>query len=226
VLAFVQRIAEASPLVQLDTMATPSRAGALPLAVVGRGVEPNPASVRASGKTVVYIQANIHAGEVEGKEVAQLLLREVAAGEHATWLDSLVLLVAPIYNADGNERRLAHQPAAAATGPWAARGRARTRRGLRPETREPHESWTRRKQWSLRSCSAEYDPATWPWTCHTTKRHPATAYHLTYAPPLHPTTDSAIVQLLRNEWLPGGHETDRRADRLGHVLLRRRRRPG
>jgi hypothetical protein len=28
------------------------------------------------------------------------------------------------------------------------------------------------------------------------------AYHLTYAPPLHPNTDSALVRVLRREWLP------------------------
>lgn len=34
----------------------------------------------------------------------QMLLRSLARGEHAVWFDSLVLLVAPIYNAGGNER--------------------------------------------------------------------------------------------------------------------------
>ena len=33
-----------------------------------------------------------------------MLLRELAEGKHADWLKSMVLLIAPIYNADGNER--------------------------------------------------------------------------------------------------------------------------
>ena len=61
-------------------------------------------AVRESGKTRVYIQGNIHGGEVEGKEALQMLLRELSRGEHADWLQSMVLLVAPIYNADGNDR--------------------------------------------------------------------------------------------------------------------------
>jgi hypothetical protein len=52
---------------------------------------------------MVYVQANIHAGEVEGKEAAQMLLRDLTLGPLAPLLDSLVLLVVPIYNVDGNE---------------------------------------------------------------------------------------------------------------------------
>ena len=75
----------------------------MPLAVIGA---PNatPEAVLATGKTRVFIQGNIHAGEVEGKEAALWLLRSIAKGERADWLRSVVLLIAPIYNADGNER--------------------------------------------------------------------------------------------------------------------------
>ncbi len=52
---------------------------------------------------MVYLQGNIHAGEVEGKEAAQMLLRDLTLGPLRRLLDSLVLLVAPIYNTDGNE---------------------------------------------------------------------------------------------------------------------------
>ena len=56
------------------------------------------------GKPVVWVQANIHAGEVEGKEAAQMLLRDLTLGPLRPLLDSLVLIVVPIYNTDGNER--------------------------------------------------------------------------------------------------------------------------
>jgi hypothetical protein len=48
--------------------------------------------------------ANIHAGEVEGKEACQMLIRDVALGDLGTLLDSQVILVIPIFNADGNEK--------------------------------------------------------------------------------------------------------------------------
>jgi hypothetical protein len=53
---------------------------------------------------VVYIQANIHAGEVEGKEAALMLARDLALGENPSYLDELVVLIAPIFNPDGNEK--------------------------------------------------------------------------------------------------------------------------
>src|SRR2546427_10062043 len=56
----------------------------------------------ASGKLVVYLQANIHGGEVEGKEAVLALLRELA-GPRRELLQRLVVLVAPNYNPDGND---------------------------------------------------------------------------------------------------------------------------
>ncbi|MGD8494902.1 MAG: M14 family zinc carboxypeptidase [Gemmatimonadales bacterium] len=62
----------------------------------------SPREARRSGKLVVYLQANIHGGEVEGKEAVQQLLRELA-GPRRALLDRLIILVAPVYNPDGND---------------------------------------------------------------------------------------------------------------------------
>ena len=59
---------------------------------------------RASNRPVAYIQANIHAGEVEGKEAMQSMLRDLLFDKKKNVLDSIVLIVQPIYNADGNEK--------------------------------------------------------------------------------------------------------------------------
>ncbi len=63
----------------------------------------SPGSAHRSGKPILYIQGNIHAGEVEGKEAAQMLLRDLTLGKLRPLLDSVILLVVPIYNADGND---------------------------------------------------------------------------------------------------------------------------
>jgi hypothetical protein len=52
----------------------------------------------------VYVQANIHAGEVEGKDALLSLLRDLTFSTKPNALDSIVLIAVPIYNADGNER--------------------------------------------------------------------------------------------------------------------------
>ena len=54
-------------------------------------------------RPVVLLQANIHAGEVEGKEAVLALLRTVVTDARPNLLDSLTLVVIPLYNADGNE---------------------------------------------------------------------------------------------------------------------------
>jgi hypothetical protein len=76
----------------------------IPYVVVSRPLVGSPVEAARSGKPVVYIQANIHAGEVEGKEAIQMLLRDLTLGSLRPLLDSLVLIVVPIYNSDGNDR--------------------------------------------------------------------------------------------------------------------------
>ena len=63
----------------------------------------SPGEAHRSLKPIVYVQANIHGGEVEGKEAAQMLLRDLTRGRLRPLLDSLILIVVPIFNADGND---------------------------------------------------------------------------------------------------------------------------
>jgi hypothetical protein len=74
VVAFLDTVAKESRLVHNTTFGNTVEGRALPLAVVGRVGDVTPRTVRASGKLRVYIQANIHAGEVEGKEASLDLL--------------------------------------------------------------------------------------------------------------------------------------------------------
>ncbi len=196
VVQFLREV-DRSPLIHLTTFGYTGEGRALPLAVVGRVRDASPEAVRAAGRTVVYLQANIHAGEVEGKEAVQMLLRDVAAGRHPRWLDSLVLLVAPIYNADGNERvSLTNRPLQ--LGPVGGMGQRPNAAGL--DLNRDHiklESGEARSQVALIN---RYDPHVLM-DLHTTNGS-VHSYHLTYAEPLHPATDAAIVRLLREEWLP------------------------
>lgn len=49
----------------------------------------------------VYINAGIHAGEVEGKDAMQLVLRELVQGKHPELRQALEIVTLPTYNADG-----------------------------------------------------------------------------------------------------------------------------
>src|SRR6476646_2967635 len=76
----------------------------LPYVIASRPLITTPAEARRLGRPVAYIQANIHAGEVEGKEAMQSMLRDLLFDKKKNVLDSIVLIVQPIYNADGNEK--------------------------------------------------------------------------------------------------------------------------
>src|SRR5438552_16811673 len=99
VVKFMKTVDDASPVVFYTTYGTTTEGRAMPMAVVGTGLKAaTPAAVKATGKLRVHIQGNVHAGEVEGKESAQVLLRELAMGQHADWLQSMVFLITPDYN--------------------------------------------------------------------------------------------------------------------------------
>ena len=51
----------------------------------------------------VYVNANIHAGEVEGKEAIQQVVRELLQGKHPVIRRNVDLVVMPAYNADGTD---------------------------------------------------------------------------------------------------------------------------
>jgi hypothetical protein len=197
VMAFLKAVDAASPRIHLTTFGYTVEGRALPLAVVGDVADASPEAVKASGKLRVYIQGNIHAGEVEGKESAQRLLRAIARGEHADWMKTMVLLVAPIYNADGNER-ISLTNRGLQNGPIGGMGQRPNAQDF--DLNRDHMKQEAPEARSMASLFNRYDPHVGI-DLHTTNgsRH---AYHLTYSPPLNPNTDPAIVGLLRGEWFP------------------------
>ncbi|MCB9877315.1 MAG: hypothetical protein H6835_06905 [Planctomycetes bacterium] len=64
---------------------------------------PTPPAADAPARLRALVIADIHAGEVEGKEAVQVLLREFASGQHEALLRGMELWFVPIYNVDGNE---------------------------------------------------------------------------------------------------------------------------
>ncbi len=94
VLLTIEELKEFRPVFRVESMGKSARGQEMPVLVFGE----------RPGTPVVLVIANIHAGEVEGKEALLWLLRSIAKGERAAWFKDVVLLITPIYNADGNER--------------------------------------------------------------------------------------------------------------------------
>jgi hypothetical protein len=104
VLAFLDSLRAMDGRLHVTSIGRTHEGRDLALVVASRPRVTTPAEARALGRPIVFVQGNIHAGEVEGKEALQMLLRDLALDPRPNVLDSLVLLALPNYNADGNEK--------------------------------------------------------------------------------------------------------------------------
>lgn len=103
VLAFLDSLEARGAGIKQWTLGRSTEGREIPVVLASRPLVSGAEAAHATGKPIIYIQANIHAGEVEGKEAAQMLLRDLTLGALRPLLDSVILLVVPIYNTDGNE---------------------------------------------------------------------------------------------------------------------------
>ncbi|MGB3544383.1 M14 family metallopeptidase, partial [Rubrivirga sp.] len=187
---------EAVSALEVGSFGTSVEGRELPLVVIGADAA-TPEAVLEAGKTRVLVFANIHAGEVAGKDAMLEMLRDVAASAHSHWSDSLVVMIAPIYNADGNER-MELDNRSRQDGPVEGMGQRPNAQDLdlnrdfmkvaSPEAR------------ALVGLIRDADPHVVV-DLHTTNGTHM-GYHLTYAPGLSPNTPLVLDADLRERWLP------------------------
>jgi hypothetical protein len=196
VIDFMKAMAAASPRIHLATYGYTFEGRPMPLAVIG-APDATPEKVLATGKTRIYIQGNIHAGEVEGKEAALWLLRSIAKGERAAWLQNVVLLINPIYNADGNER-VSVRNRGSQFGPVGGMGQRANAQDL--DLNRDNTKMETSEARSLARLMTQYDPHI-AIDLHTTNGSDH-GFYLTYETSVSPNTSPGIAQLVRNDLLP------------------------
>lgn len=104
VMRFVRALAARNdPRLFVTTFGTSPGGRELPLLVLSKDGVRTPAEARRAGRPVVLMLDGIHPGEVEGKEASLALVRDLLDGRHPDWLDTIVLLVVPLFNPDGND---------------------------------------------------------------------------------------------------------------------------
>lgn len=104
VLDFIKEVTKDSQNIGIEYFATTTYGKKLPLLIIADPLPLNPEDLKNDNRVVVYIQANIHAGEVEGKEGSLMLLRDLLYTKYASILKDVVVLIVPILNADGNDQ--------------------------------------------------------------------------------------------------------------------------
>ena len=197
VIAYMKQMAAVNPSIHLTTYGYTTEGRPLPLAVIG-APGASAEQVLATNKTRVYIQGNIHAGEVEGKEALLWLLRSIAKGERNAWLKTTVLLINPIYNADGNERVSVSNRGSQA-GPVGGMGTRENAQGL-----DLNRDGTKMETAEARSMAGlltRYQPHV-AMDLHTTDGSSTSGFNMTYETSLNPNNSKAQTSLLRDVLLP------------------------
>ncbi len=196
VVAYMRAMAAASPRIHLTTYGYTFEGRPLPLAVIGApGAAPD--DVLKTGKTRIFIQGNIHAGEVEGKEACLWLLRSIAKGERNAWFQHVVLLVNPIYNADGNER-VSVRNRGSQFGPIGGMGQRANAENL--DLNRDNTKLETAEARSLARLLTRYDPHI-AIDLHTTNGSDH-GFYLTYETSGSPNTSPGITSLVRGDLLP------------------------
>src|SRR5262249_12866492 len=96
VVAYCEQLAKAAPnLVRLSELGVSHEKRKMPLLIVAEPPISTPEEAAASDKLVIFVQANIHAGEVDGKEAVLMLARDLALAKDRPLLKDIILVIAP-----------------------------------------------------------------------------------------------------------------------------------
>lgn len=215
---YLKDLAARSKRVRLGELGKTGEGRSIPLAIIAEPPLATPDEARKSGKLVVLLNGGIHSGECDGKEALLALARELVLGEHgdgkeaSPLLKDLVIVLVPLYNADGNEHvgpSSKLRPGQKGPDEVGVRENAPPPSGLdlnrdfvkleAPETR------------ALVKCINEWDPAVVVDT-HTTNGS-LHRYLLTYDGPKNPAGDAEVIDFVRDSFFPS---VGKRAKDRGH----------
>ena len=166
--------------------------------MVGVSISAEPYQLgQKTDKAVVLVIGNIHSGECAGKEAILMMIRELALKPDHPWLQEIVLLMVPNYNADANDR-VGKNNRPGQIGPENGMGRRENAQDL-----DLNRDFVKLESPEARAMIGLID-RTNPHLfidCHTTNgsKH---QYALTYDIPHNPATAEPIRNFLRQKMMP------------------------
>jgi hypothetical protein len=105
VISFLSAQSARSKDIRVISMGKSPEGRDIPVAIVSHPMVKSADEAKSTGKLIIYIQGNIHAGEVEGKEAVMMQIRELLnTTSRSSIFDRLIILFAPIYNTDSNDK--------------------------------------------------------------------------------------------------------------------------
>lgn len=196
VLDFCAKLAERSKFVRYETLCQSTDKRKLPLLILSDPPVASAEEAKKSGKLVVYVQGNIHAGEVDGKEGLLALARDIVEEKDRPLLKDLIILMTPNINPDGNDKF------AKDSRPW-QNGPAEVGMRHNGQDLDLNRDWVKLETPEARGIvklCVEWQPVMFI-DCHTTNG----SYHqytMEYDGPRHPAVHEGIVSYANNVMLP------------------------
>ena len=103
-ISYSKKLAKASDKIVYRSIGKSGQGRDIPLLIAAEGGTFTHEAARKAGKAVIFIQAGIHAGEIDGKDAGLALLRDaVITKTRPELLKNVVILYVPIYSVDGHE---------------------------------------------------------------------------------------------------------------------------
>ncbi len=197
VMALCKALDESSDKIALGQMGTTVEGRAIPLLILADPPIKTAEEARRSDKLTVFAFGNIHAGEVCGKEALPMLAREIAAASKPPLLDKLIIVLAPIFNCDGNEH-VSKNNRPGQLGPEEGMGQRHNAQDL-----DLNRDFVKLESPEVRALAkfmTDWDPAMVIDTHTTNGSHHQ--YTMTYEGPRHCAGDPRIVSFVREKMLP------------------------
>ena len=203
VMKFIDQLKKSSKLIRVETIATSPEGRGVPLLIIGNPLPKSPEQMKGDERIVVYIQANIHAGEVEGKEATLMFTRDLLAEKNPELLKHIVLLICPNFNPDGNEK-ISPGNRTYQNGPVNGVG-VRYNGQYLDLNRDAMKAESPEVRGVITKVFNEWDPAIFM-DCHTTDG----SYHVepvTFTWMVNPNGDNSLIRYMRDRMIPGMSET-------------------
>ncbi|HNW55422.1 MAG TPA: M14 family metallopeptidase, partial [Bacteroidales bacterium] len=199
---FITELARGSKNIRIETIAKTTEGRDVPLLVIANPLPKSPADLVNDKRIVVYIQANIHAGEVEGKEGSMMLARDLVKGLNNDILKNAVVLICPNFNPDGNEA-ISTQNRDYQNGPKNGVG-LRYNGQMLDLNRDAVKLESPEMQGLIRNVINKWDPSVTV-DCHTTNG----SYHeepVTFTWMMNPAGDRGLINYMRDDMMPAVSE--------------------
>ena len=102
---YFQKLADFSQFARLEKFGETPEGRSLDLLIISKDKVFEAGSVKSLNKPIVLIENCIHPGESEGKDASMMLARDLLVkNQYPEILENVILLIIPIFNADGHEQ--------------------------------------------------------------------------------------------------------------------------